>query len=165
MRPTDGGPGGFEVVEFAAQDVTLAQAAPEDGVDKPGLRGKARLAGQFDRLVHRGVIGNAIQPEQLVQAEAKEDLQRGLLGAAIGATGDEPVKRPFPADTTENQLAAQPAIRRAERDGFQFGVEQALDEFAAAHAPTEDAEGDFSWFLNLHSVQYGARYPMDARFC
>ncbi len=46
--------------------------ATQDGIDESTLGSEAELAGEGDGIVDDGVIGDAIQPEQLVEAEAEQ---------------------------------------------------------------------------------------------
>ncbi|MEY2467109.1 MAG: hypothetical protein QOD03_1630, partial [Verrucomicrobiota bacterium] len=50
-----------------------------DGVHKPGLRAKAAAFGLLNGFVDGGVIGNAVEPKNLIKAEAQEILQANFL--------------------------------------------------------------------------------------
>jgi hypothetical protein len=111
MRPADVRPRRLEFLERAAGGVELAQAAAEDGVDETGLGAEPAAFCQFDGGMDGGVIWNAVQPEELVEAQAQEILQAGFLGPAGGSAGDQPVQRGLPANRAEQELAAEGAVQ------------------------------------------------------
>jgi hypothetical protein len=98
------------------------------------------------------MVGHAVEPEDLVEPEAKEALDAGLLGAAGGASVNQPVEGGLPADDPAGQLAGESAI-----GGGQGGpgageglIKQVLEPTGAAFGPLEDAGGNFSWFFDTH---------------
>src|ERR1044071_2725503 len=95
-----------------------------------------------------GVVGDPAQPENLVQTQPKQDLQRRLLGPTYGLASDQPVERGPPANDAINQLLAQPPIRGAQRGPAQRFREEAFDE--SGGAARQDLRRNFSWFLGAH---------------
>ena len=65
----------FQVCQQALREVELPQAAAQPGIDKAGLRTEPALFGQLNRLMHGGMVGDAIEPENLVKTEPQEVLQ------------------------------------------------------------------------------------------
>lgn len=51
-----------------------------------------------------GVVGDAVKEEDLVEAEAEEDLDGRFLSAILGFSVDEPVEGGFPADDAEGKF-------------------------------------------------------------
>src|SRR5674476_326579 len=115
--------------------VRLAQVAAQDGVDEAGLRVEAGVLGEFDGFVHGGVAGNAVEPEDLIEAEAQEILQGKLLAAPAGLARDEPVERGLPADGAADEFVAEAAIHGRKPRGGERVVEQVFGEFTAGFAP------------------------------
>ena len=72
MGVADGGAFAAEIGEARAPVVHFAEAISEYGVEKSRLRAEVVLAAEVDGFVHRGVAGDAIEPENLVQTEAQE---------------------------------------------------------------------------------------------
>ena len=97
MGVAEGGLGGFEFGERGGDGLALAEAAAHEGIDEAALRAEAEFFGDLDGFVDDGVVGNAIEPESLVETEAEENLQRDFLDAALGLARDEPVERGLPA--------------------------------------------------------------------
>ena len=65
----------FQAVQFRVGLVFLPHVAAQHGVEESGLRAEARLLAHLDGLVDGGVIGHAVEPEDLVEAEAQQILQ------------------------------------------------------------------------------------------
>ena len=101
---------GFEFGEKRSCRGRLAQETAQDGVHKAGLGPKAIALGQLDRLVNGGVVGDAVEPENLVEPEAQQVLQARFLWPALGFSRDEPVERGLPAHDPQHEFMAQPAI-------------------------------------------------------
>ena len=97
----------------------------------PACGPKPLLLGQFDGFVHGGVVGDAVEPENLVKAEAQQVLQRRLLRAAGGLAGDQPIQRRLPADDAIDQFLAQAAVGGRKPRSGQRVFEQVLDEIPA----------------------------------
>ena len=102
--------------------------------------------------MHRSVIWNAVQPEHLIEAEAEQNLQNGLLCAAFGALADEPIECSLPADNTEREFLDQPPISRGQRRASQLFFEDFLDKLLPQRVSLQDGDGNFSWFLAAHSI-------------
>jgi hypothetical protein len=122
------------------QLVALALHAAQHGVDQPVPR--AGL-GQLDRLADRGVSGDAVEEQELEEAE----LQRrpdARLERAIDVDGDDVVERQAALDGAEGQLLGQRAIARLEAAGLavqrSIGV-RALGQRAHHHGVRRAAGG------------------------
>ena len=92
---------------------------------------KADLPGQFDRFVDGGMLGDAIEPEDLVKAQPQQVAQQRLLCARRRLARDQPVQRRLPADDAVGQLLAQVAIRGREPCLGQRRFQPVLDEVPA----------------------------------
>ncbi len=101
---------GLEFGERLFCRVKLAKTAAQHGVHEARLRAKAVPFGQFDRFVDGGVIGDAAEPENLVEAEPQQNLERGFLRATGGLARDEPVERGLPAHDSVSQFLAKSAV-------------------------------------------------------
>ena len=102
--------GNFQVGQKFFGLVSFAQIATQNGVYKSSLRTKAALFGEFDRFVDGGVVGNPVEPENLVEAEAQQILERGFLFAPVGFSHNEPVERGLPAHDAINNFLAKPTV-------------------------------------------------------
>jgi hypothetical protein len=76
------------------------------------LRAEAAAFRNLDHLIHRRVIGDAREPENLIECEPQYDLQRGLLRSARCLPHDEPVERGLPAHNAIDKLLQQSTIGR-----------------------------------------------------
>src|SRR6266571_3259752 len=142
--------GGFEFLEQSFRFVALAGEAAQYGVDETGLRAIAQLAGQRDGFVHHRMVGDAVEPEYLIEAEAQQRLQRGFLRAARSFAGNQPVECSLPADDAIGQFLTEGAV--AGRQRGQLGLEEVFDIVRAPVALEQEASGNFSWFLNAHGL-------------
>jgi hypothetical protein len=143
--------GVFELVEEEAGSVAFAAVATEESVEEAGLGSEAGMAGEFDGFVDGGVVGDAVEPEELVETEAEEGAEGGLLVAAGGGfAGDEPVEGGLPADDAVDEFLAEAAVDGGERG--EEGVEEGLGVVVSLFALLQDAEGNFSWFLRRHRL-------------
>jgi len=140
----------LEVLENFSRFTAFARVAAQQGVDETRLRPAAELAGQLDALVHRRVIGNALEPEHLVKTKPQEDLKCGRLGAAPGLARDEPVEGSLPTDDAINQFLAQSPVRRGQ--GWQARFQEIFDVIRSPLTLLEQACGNFSWFLNSNRL-------------
>jgi hypothetical protein len=57
-----------------------------------------------------GVVGNPVEPENLVETQPQQYLEPQLLRAPAGFARDEPVQRRLPADGAIGQLLAKAAV-------------------------------------------------------
>jgi len=112
MRPADGGLSLFEELKFLDGLVAFAKVSAKDGVDEAGLRTEAEAFAKLDGFMDGGVIGNAVEPKDLVEAEAQENLNGEVLAASAGFAVDEPIEGALPADEAECEFVAEAAIRR-----------------------------------------------------
>ena len=60
--------------------------------------------------MHGSVVGNPVEPENLVEAQPQQVLEAGFLFTAISLSADEPVERGLPADDAIDEFLAQGAI-------------------------------------------------------
>ncbi|MST00530.1 MAG: hypothetical protein EXS29_04360 [Pedosphaera sp.] len=157
VRPAEVRLGLLELLQRAARLGLFARVTAEERVDEADLRLEAEPFDQLDRLVHGGVVGHAIEPEKLVEAEAQEMQQLGLLYASVGLAVDEPVERGLPAHDAAAEFLAQRAVGRRER-GFREGaIEQCFDEILAPFPLTQHLSGNFSWSLKSHTAIMSGR--------
>ena len=127
MRPAERGLGNFHVGEDLLYLVRLTQIAAQNRVDKPRLRTVAGVFGEFNGFMDGGVRRNAVEPEDLIEAEPEEVLQGWpLLADRVGFAGNQAVERGLPADHPADQFMAKAAIRRGEAGGRQRGFQQIL---------------------------------------
>ena len=140
-----------QLCQEAPGAVELAQEAAEEGVDESGLGAEAGFLGQLNGFVDSGMVGDAVEPENLVKPEAQEVLEHRVLGAPVGFPRDEPVEGGLPADDAVNKLLAEvPVGSRKARLG-QRGLEDVFDKIPA-RAPVQDTDCNFSGFLDAHNV-------------
>jgi hypothetical protein len=144
--------GRFEVLEKFSRWFGFPEISAQNGIDESGLGAEAGLAGQLDRLVDRGVIGDAVEPEDLVKAELEQMLERTFLGAILRFAGNKPVEGLLPADDAVNQLLAEAPVRGRQGRAGQRIFEQILDKCAAALPLTQDAGRNFSWIFSAHNL-------------
>ena len=128
----------------------FAQIAAQNGVHKTGLGAKTVLLGQFDGFMDGGVVGNPVEPENLVKAEPQQILQGRFLFPPVGFPGDEPVERGLPAHDAVSDFLAKAAVGGRKRRAVQRGFEQILNESAARAPLLQNARRDLSWFLSAH---------------
>src|SRR5262249_57979957 len=76
---------------------TVAQRSTEHGVDETTLGAATQVTGQLHGFMNGGVVRNAVQPKDLVEPEAEEDLEEGFLGPPLGFAGDHPIESGLPA--------------------------------------------------------------------
>ena len=92
MRPTERRLGVFHVRENFLYLISFAQVAAQNGIDETGLGAVAGVLGLLNGFVDGGVRRNAVEPENLVEAQAQKILERrallapALLGAQPGET-------------------------------------------------------------------------------
>ncbi len=157
VRPAEVRLGLLERLQRAAGLILFTRITAKERVDEASLRLEAKSFDQLDRLVHSRVIGHAIEPEKLVEAETQEMLQFGLLYAAIGLAGDEPVERGLPAHDAAAEFLAQRAIGRRERGFRQRAIEQGFDVILAPFTLPQHLRGNFSWSLKSHTAIMSGR--------
>lgn len=104
---------GFEAFEFGAGGFAFPGVGAEEGVNEAGLFDVAELVGEVDGFVDGGVIGDAVEEEELVKAQAEKGAHAVLLGAAGGFAIDQPVEGGLLSDDTEDEFLAEAAV-----DGF-----------------------------------------------
>jgi hypothetical protein len=102
--------------------------------------------------MNSGMIRDAVQTEQLVEAQAKENLQERFLGASLRFATNYPIERRLPAGYAINEFLQEGAIRRRQRDTSQGLFQNSFQPLTGAAVPLQDADGNFSWFLEAHRV-------------
>src|ERR1041384_5407502 len=98
-----------------------------------------------------GVVGNALEPEELVEAEAEENLKAGPLGTPLGFARNQPVERGLPAHHAIDQFLQKSSVGAAHLRTLEFGGEEVFHVIRLRLAPVENAPANFSWFLNGHT--------------
>ena len=142
----------FEVGEEGFGGVEFAQVAAQDGIDEAGLRAESVLPGLLDGFVDGGVVGDAVEPENLVEAETQEILQSGFLGAAGSLAGDEPIERGLPADDAVNEFLAEAAISGGKVRLSEGGGEEVFYEVIPRVPAVQNLGCNLSWFLLVQSI-------------
>ena len=123
----------------------VARDAAQHGVDEAGAAAVRRLERVLDRLVHHGVVGHAIEEEELVGADAQRRQQRGLdaLQGTVARERHHVIDAAQPAQGAEHQLPQQADVARvaARAGGFEEGVDRRarLAACARARAPPRPA--------------------------
>src|SRR5215218_5885834 len=70
----------------------LPQESAQHRIHESRLRAEAAAFGEFHRLIHGRMIGNARKPKYLVECEAEKNLEIGLLRSARCLARDEPIE-------------------------------------------------------------------------
>ena len=130
--------------------VLLAQITAQHSVHKTGLGAETVLFGQLDGFVDGGVIGNPVEPKNLVEAEPQQILQGRFLFPPVGFAGDEPVERSLPAHDAIGDFLAKAAVGGRKCRALERGFEQILNKSAARAPLLQNARRDLSWFLSAH---------------
>jgi hypothetical protein len=99
-----------------------------------------------------GVVRNAVQPKDLVETEAEEDLEEGFLGAPLGFAGDHPIESGLPAGYAVGQLLREGAVRRGQPPGGQGFFQNGFQTRPRSAVLLQDLDGNFSWFLGTHRI-------------
>src|SRR5262249_49107531 len=125
----DVGLGRLEFGEQGFGGVELAEVTAEDGVDESGLGAEASLFCLFNSFIDGGMVRDAVEPEDLVEAKSQEVLQHRLLRAAWGGlAGNEPVKGGLPADDAVNELLREASVGWGKMGASKRGVEEVFHE-------------------------------------
>lgn len=122
MRPARRRIGLAQARECGPDGVPFANRPAQERVDETALMGTTCAATKLNGIVHRRVVRDPIEPEQLVEAQPQRFEHPGVLGSGSLASGDEPVQCGPPAQHTKNQFPGKPAVRRAEGAKFGIGV-------------------------------------------
>src|SRR5579864_5245979 len=149
VRITQSGAFLLELIQQGPRCVMLPEVTAQNRVYESGLWPEPALFGQFDGNMHRGVIGDPVEPKNLVQTEAQEVLQSGLLDPVSGLASDQPIEGGLPANDAVHEFLAQPPVYRREACPGQCAVQQFLCEVPFA-AVAQDLNRNFSWFLPAH---------------
>jgi hypothetical protein len=72
MRPALGRIFVAQVVEQFVSHVLLTDIISKDGIEKAGLRGATQFLAQLDDLMDGGVIGDAIEPKNLIKPQSEQ---------------------------------------------------------------------------------------------
>ena len=135
MRPAERGLGGFHIGEDFFHLVKFAEIGAENGVDETGLRDVAGTFGLLNSFVDGGVRRNAVEPKNLVEAEAQQIHERGTrLASGRGLARDEPVERGLPAHDAADEFVAQAAIRWRQARGRERSFEKIFSKFSVVQA-------------------------------
>ena len=108
------------------------------------------------------MVGDAVEPENLVKTEAQEGLDECGLAATIGAKVDKPVEGGAATDGTKEKFLTKWAFTwRQRRESLgEKGVGVGLTGFPAA----EEAQGDFSWSWRGHRATIRRRTTASEHF-
>jgi len=116
------------------------------------LGGKTGVFGEFHGFVDGGVRGDAVEPEDLVEAQAQEVLEGGFGLGPGGFPGDQAVERGLPADDAANELVAEPAVGGGQARGGEGHFEQIFGEFTAGEALGEHSGCNLSWIFAVQHL-------------
>jgi len=97
------------------------------------------------------MMRDAIEPEDLVQPQPQEILERRLLDAAVRFAGDEPIQRCLPAHDAINQFLTEVAIGGRKARSGQGRFEQIFNE-SAPFPPLQNTQRYLSWFFTAHNL-------------
>ena len=135
MRITQCGLRNFLVGENFFDGVSFAQIAAQDGVETADLMFEAGALGEFYGLVNGRVWGDAVEPKNLIEAEAQQILKHRSLGASgRGFAFDEAVERGLPAHNAADEFVAKPAISGGKPGIGERNFEEIFRKFAAVQA-------------------------------
>lgn len=98
------------------------------------------------------MAGDAVQPENLVEAQPEHILQGRFLGATRSFTGDQPVKGGAPPDYAKGKFLAEMTIGGGQLGAGQRGIQEGFDEFPAARMLPQELCRNLSWFLSVQCV-------------
>jgi hypothetical protein len=113
-----------------------------DGAQQWQRRLPAQNPGEFDGLVDRGMVGNAVEEEELVGAETQHGLDLGALVASAGAAGDQPVEGGALAKDAGGEFTGEATVFGREGPVAGVGVQAMLEEVAGLLGPEEGLAGD-----------------------
>jgi hypothetical protein len=152
MRQAGGGFAPPQLGQLLPGAIPFAQQSAQHGVDESGLRFESHAPGELDGFVDGGVIGDTVEPEKLVEAQAQQDLQRRFLGALLGFLVDEPFQGFFPTDNAISEFLRQTTIGGRDRAFGELAFEKVIEEMFAIAMLKQHPKGNFSWFLRVHPL-------------
>ena len=123
---------GFQIRQQTPCGLELSQITAQQGIGEAGLCCEAEMLDQLDSLVHRGVVGDTLEPEDLVKPETQQVLQARFGRAVLGFSVDQPIQRCLPANDAIDQLLTQAAVGRRELGAAQSGVKEVFDKLSPA---------------------------------
>src|SRR4029453_9380423 len=160
MREADIGLGILERLEGLFELVALPRDPPQEGIDESGLAGKSQALGQFNRLVHRGMVRNAIEEEHLIKANPQQITKNERLGTIVGAPGDQPIEERLLADGAERQLVQECTIRQRKAGLLACPSQFVIEPGSSFRPAAPQTNGNFSWFFHAHvPIMSSARLP------
>ena len=110
MRITRGGVLLFQILQLPFDRRPLAQTAPQNRVQEARFCAATRPLGQFHRLMHRRMGGDALQPKDLIKPQPQQGLRGPVLRPPVGFARDQPIQRPLvPSHDAIDQLLAKGA--------------------------------------------------------
>ncbi len=155
-QPGGVGPGNgwvrlLQLLDLLSQALPVPVASAKHRIHEPALLRKPSLPGQLNRLMDGCMGGDAIEEEQLIQAEPQQVMQGGLLRASSGPAVDDPVQRRALPHHPVNQLLRQPPIGRGQGKESGIGFHAMLHEVSRSARTLKGAEGNLSWSGNVHA--------------
>ena len=129
-----------EGLEGLSAGLFSASDAPKHGVHEPALGTESALTGQEHRLVHRRVIRDPIQEQQLVHRRLEDPPQHRPLRPAVGARSDHPIECRAIAQHPEGDLPGQPTILLRQGRETRDALQPVLDEITRLLALEQDLE-------------------------
>src|SRR5206468_8903016 len=108
----------------------------------PRLRAEAGMPGQLNSFMDGSMIGNALEPKDLVEPQSQQILQPWLLLAPPRLLFDQPVERSPPAHNAINQFLAEAPIGGRQPGAAQGNFEEIFDEFTPRAFRSRPLGGD-----------------------
>jgi len=111
---------GLELGQERTSAVSLAQITSEQCIDEPGLAVESVAFCQLDTLMNGRMVGNALQPEDLVEAQAQDVLNDrelstngGYVACSVpGLPADQPIERRLPPHHAIDEFLAKAPVCR-----------------------------------------------------
>src|SRR5437588_34363 len=100
--------------------------------------------------MHGRVVWNSFQPEELIQAQAEDDLEGRFLRAPLRLLRDKPVQGGLPANNPVGQFLNQPAVGGGKRMAAQLACQEVFDVLTLSLPPLQDTNGQFSGIGGVH---------------
>ena len=150
---SEGGIGKLDFFEKGAGLGAFAGVSAQDGINEARLVVQSGLLGEFDGFIDRGVVGDAVQPEHLEEAQLQERADHGFLLFARSFAVDEPVEGAFPAGDAVNESLAKGAVGMGQVGAAEPGFEGVLEVRAGGLALFENLDGNLSWFFFAQGIK------------
>ena len=120
------------------------RGSAQHGVDEPGRATPGHGLGQVDALGHRRAVGNAVEIEDLVEAEPRRRHHRRVepLHRPLGQPGKQVVERGLALDGPVRQTGGQRAVAGVEPGPVGLGGQRPVRVGAGLEHAPDDGERD-----------------------